>query len=366
MQHRFSQPSAIPSLAVGPSRRLEEHVDALTGWLGALHSSDAFNGTVLIARNGEILFERHCGFAGLDTRIPLTGSSSFSLASLSKPFTALGILLLVQKGRLTLRDKLAQHIPEFAGYSEATIRHLLHHTSGLPDYVELADDYWNEKSLLTMPDLIALFVKHRPRSYFAPGERFEYSNTGYAFLGEILSRVSGTSYPQFMAEEIFKPLGMNDSAAFNLSSKECPLRSRVFGFRMNFGRKASCDLNFLDGMFGDGGIYASAEDLVRWDRALRDGTLIPCDVYRAAYVSGTLNNGMTTGYGYGWEIEPSNVVEHRGQWEGFTAYMRRDLTQHTLLVVLSNVGPAGRVDPVCKELAAFVAGIAWPDDAAAV
>jgi len=94
---------------------------------------------------------------------------------------------------------------------------------------------------------------------------------------------------------------------------------------------------------------------LRSDRALRDGTLIPCDGYRAAYVSGTLNNGMTSGYGYGWEIEPSNVVEHRGQWEGFAAYMRRDLKQHTLLVVLSNVGPAGRVDPVCKELEHFQA-----------
>ena len=350
---------------IGRSRLWEDNVGAVAGWLEALHSSDAFNGTVLIARNGEILFERHCGFADLDSQTPLTGRSSFALASLSKPFTAMAILLLAQKGRLTLRDKLAQHIPEFAGYSDATICHLLHHTSGLPDYIELADDYWDEKSLLTMPDLIALFVKHRPRSYFAPGERFEYSNTGYAFLGEIIARVSGTSYPRFMEDEIFRPLGMTDSAAFNLSSKECPLRSRVFGLRVSFRRKVLCDLNFLDGMFGDGGIYASAEDLVRWDRALRDGTLIPCDVYRQAYVSGTLNNGTTTGYGYGWEIEPSDVVEHLGQWEGFSSYMRRDLKHRTILVVLSNVGPVSRVDPVCKELATFVAGIAWPGAAAA-
>src|SRR5262249_21756529 len=150
---------------------------------------------------------------------------------------------------------------------------------------------------------------------FAPGDRFEYSNTGYALLGEIISRASATDYATFMARQVFEPLGMKDSAAFNLTSRSCPLHRRVFGMQREAdGRKSLCDLICLDGLFGDAGIYSSARDLVRWDAALRDGTLIPTDVYAQAYVSGRLNNGETTGYGFGWQIESPAVVYHWGEW----------------------------------------------------
>jgi CubicO group peptidase (beta-lactamase class C family) len=353
----------LAALPDGPLLSVDESLDRLAGWLGALHSNGAFNGTVLIAKDGNIRFERHYGCADLAGRVPLTGRSSFSLASVSKPFTALGILLLAQAGKLQLDDTLAQHVPEVAFYDRITVRRLLHHTSGIPDHVELADRDWNENVLLTMPDLISLFVKHRPRAYFAAGDEFEYSNTGYAFLGEVIARASRSSYPAFMADAIFKPLGMNDSAAFNLAVKECPLQSRVYGLRRNFGRLVLSDLNLFDGIFGDGGIYASAEDLVRWDAALRAGTLLPREVYEQAYVPGRLNNGETTAYGFGWEILPSNVVDHWGEWEGFAAHVRRDLRQHTLLVALSNLGPAKAVDPICKELAAFVGRLDWSEAA---
>ena len=339
---------------------LDDAKAQLADWLDTLHKAETFNGSVLIAKDGQVCFEQHCGFADIEDRIPLTGHSSYSLASVSKPFTALAILLLAHRGKLTLDDKLSRHIPELAAYDTITVRHLLHHTSGIADHVDLAEEYWNERTVLTTPDLILLFVRHRPRSYFVAGTQFEYSNTGYALLGEIVARASGVSYPEFMAEAIFKPLAMNDSAAFNLSSKSCPLRSRVVGFQRQLGKKVLCDLNFLDGVFGDGGIYSSAEDLMRWDVALRDGALLPPDVYEQAYVSGRLNNGELTGYGFGWEIEPAGVVEHWGEWEGFTAHVRRDLKQRSLLVALSNQGPASTVDPICKELGQLVGRIVWP------
>jgi CubicO group peptidase (beta-lactamase class C family) len=340
---------------------LDDAKARLTDWLDTLHKAETFNGTVLIAKDGQVCFEQHYGFADIEGRVPLTGHSSYSLASVSKPFTALAILLLAHRGKLTLDDKLSQHIPELAAYDAITVQHLLHHTSGVADHVDLAEEHWNSVTLLTTPDLISMFIRHRPPPYFVAGRQFEYSNTGYALLGEIVARASGTSYPEFMAEAIFRPLGMNDSAAFNLSSKSCPLRSRVVGFRRHLGRKVICDLNFLDGVFGDGGIYSSAEDLVRWDAALRDGTLLPPDIYEQAYVSGQLNNGELTGYGFGWEIEPAGVVEHWGEWEGFTAHVRRDLKQRSLLVALSNQGPANTVDPICKELGQLVRRIVWPE-----
>jgi CubicO group peptidase (beta-lactamase class C family) len=328
-------------------------LESLAVWLDALHARAAFNGTVLIAEHGTIRFEKHCGFADIDGTIPLSEHSSFSLASVSKPFTALGIMLLAWKGKLTLDDSVTQHIPRLASYDGITIRHLLHHTSGVPDYMDLTARYWDPAHIFCNVDLIDLIATHGSQPYFAPGQQFEYSNTGYVLLGEIISRASGISFAEFMAQEIFKPLGMNDSVAYNLTSKEYPLRSRVFGMRKrsgNFGKKVLCDLNFLDGVFGDGGIYASARDIVRWDSALRDGTLIPVGVYAEAYVSGRLNNGEETGYGFGWEIEAPSVVSHWGEWQGFTAYVRRNLKTHELLVVLSNLGPAAQVKTMTAEL----------------
>jgi CubicO group peptidase (beta-lactamase class C family) len=351
--------NALPPPPDARSCAADEALHRLRDWLGALHSQGLFNGTVLIARDGAVCFEQHYGFADLDRRVALSAESSFSLASVSKPFTALGILMLAHAGRLALDDRLAQHVPEFSTYGTVTLRHLLHHTSGIPDYVELADDYWDDSKLLTMPDMIALFVQHRPRAYFVPGANFEYSNTGYALLGEVIARTSGQSYPEFLAGAVFRPLGMNDTAAFNLTSKECPLRCRVWGLRRSFGRLVLSDLNFLDGIFGDGGIYASAQDLNRWDAGLRAGTLLPCEFYEQAYVSGRLNDGSATGYGFGWELGSANVVEHWGEWEGFAAHVRRDLRQNVLTVALSNLGPAEVVDPICKEFAAFVGRIDW-------
>ena len=247
----------VPRLTVGRSQPLEKRMELLSSWLDALHARDVFNGTVLIAKDGRICFEAHYGFADVAGLTPLSNRSSFSLASVSKQFTATGIMLLARKGKLTLQDKVAQHIPELAIYREITIRQLLHHTSGMPDHMALAEKYWDPGTILTTSDMIALYREHRPPLDFAPGEKFEYGNAGYVLLGEIISRASGRSYAEFMAAEIFKPLGMNDSAAFNLTSKECPLQARVYGFRKRFvcfGKKVSCDLNYLDGVFGDGGI----------------------------------------------------------------------------------------------------------------
>lgn len=349
-----------PALPDAGALSVDESLEVLARWLDALYSDGVFNGTVLLAKDGEIRFQRHFGYADLAKQVPLTAQSSFALASVSKPFTALGILLLAHQGKLKLDDRLAQYVPEVAVYDRITIRHLLHHTSGIPDYIELADREWPENLLLTMPDMVGMFAKHPPRLYFPVGDMFEYSNTGYAFLGEIIARVSRSSYPAFMAETILKPLGMKNSAAYNLALRECPLPERVYGMRRQAGRVEKSDLNMFDGIFGDGGIYASAEDLVRWDAALRAGTLLPGDEYQQAYVPGRLNNGKATEYGFGWELAQGNVVEHWGEWEGFSAHVRRDLKQNALLVGLSNLGPARAVDPIFIDLADFVGRVAWP------
>jgi CubicO group peptidase (beta-lactamase class C family) len=344
----------VSSLNVTASMPLELRLDLLAKWLAGLHARDTFNGTVLIAKDGKVLFERHLGFADLARTVPLSGQSSFALASVSKQFTAMGVMLLAHRGRLGLDDKVPQHIPELADFRGVSIRQLLHHTSGAPDYLELADKFWPAGRVLATADVVALLARHRPPLYFAPGSRFEYSNTGYLLLAEVVARASATPFAEFMAAEIFAPLGMADSAAFNFASARCPLRARVFGVRRDLERRVDCDLNHLDGVFGDAGIYASAADLVRWDEALRNGGLLPGEIYAEAFRSGELNNGQKTGYGFGWEIDPPDVVWHWGELQGFTAYMRRDLKRRTLLVLLSNVGPPAWLEPLSAELTEFM------------
>jgi len=348
----------IPPLVVDRTLPPDMKTNGVADWLHALYRGNLFSGAVLIAKVGNTCFEGQYGYADLADSTSLTRHSSFSIASLSKQFTAMAMLMLAHGGRLKLDDAMARYLPELNIYDGITIKHMLHHTSGLPDYMALADKHWDGTRVITARDVVAMLAQFRPSPHFQPGDEFQYNNTGYALLEVILSRVTGLAYPDFMKQEVFDRLGMNDSAAFNLASRECPLRSRVFGFRKSFfGKKVLSDLNYLDGVYGDGGIYSSTSDLVRWDAALRFGTLLPVSVYDQAYVSGKLNSGANTGYGYGWEIISSNVVEHWGNWEGFTAHIRRDLRAHLLLVVLSNLTPYH--DAISNELWDAFSDGAW-------
>ena len=349
--------SGIPDLVADPSLSFHLQLRQAAEWLHGLHQRGVFNGAVLISEDGKVVFEQHYGFADVAETIPLTARSSFSVASVSKQFTGMAMMLLAHRQRLSLDDALAIYAPELTGYRGISIRHLLHHTSGLPDYMALAEAHRDRRTPVTAQDVVGLLQHYAPPVAFRPGDEFEYSNTGYALLETVLTRVSGQSYPDFMRSEIFDRLGMADSSAFNLSSRECSLQQRVFGCRATlagFGRKELFDLNFLDGVYGDGGIYSSARDLARWDQGLRDGVLIPPSVYQQAYVSGRLNNGQATGYGFGWVVVSADVVEHWGEWQAFSALVRRDLGRRTLLVVLSSLAPSSRVDGIAKELSMFV------------
>jgi CubicO group peptidase (beta-lactamase class C family) len=350
----------IPHLVVDRGLPLHVRTNGVADWLHAIYRRNLFSGAVLLARDGKICFERQYGYADLEESTPLTSHSSFSIASLSKQFTATAMMMLAHGGRLSLDDTIADHLPELKTYENITIEQMLHHTSGLPDYMTLADERSDRTTIITARDVVAMLEQFRPPPLFQPGEEFEYSNTGYALLEAILSRLTGFTYPEFMKKEIFDRLSMTDSAAFNLASRECALTSRVFGFRNSFGgfgKRVLCDLNYLDGVYGDGGIYSSTRDLARWDAALRTGALLPVEVYKNAYVSGRLNNGEDTGYGYGWQILSPNVVEHWGNWEGFTAHIRRDLEQQTVLVVLSNLTPYS--DAISNELWGFIGDTMW-------
>ena len=348
--------SRFPQLTIDSDASLDEKMSALTNWHDKLCSRRMHNGTILVAKEGNVLFHRNCGYRESESRKPVTNRSAFNLASASKQFTAMGMMLLAKQGRLSIDDSLDKWLPELDA-PDVTIRHLLHHTAGLADYMALAETHWNSEKLLTFGDLIALFQKYKPPPLFVPGEKFEYSNTGYVLLALIIERAAGTPHTTFMNESIFRPLGMNDSAAFNKLSASDQLPERVFGFRRRFhwfGRRIPNDLNYLDGVAGDGGIYASARDLLKWDQALSEGTLLAAEHYAEAYRSGWTNDGKETGYGFGWQLDHDGKVSHGGGWVGFSSTIVRIPERRLLLVVLDNSSNSDRFWDIAQRLDSLV------------
>ncbi|MRX26723.1 serine hydrolase [Kangiella sp. HZ709] len=310
----------------------DEKVAMLDEWLNNLHSTNQFNGSVLIARDGDIILNKSYGYADLAKKQPLSQQSSFNLASLSKPFTALGVLMLVEEGKLTLDESVVTYLPSI-NYPQITIRHLLNHNSGLPDYMELASQHWEDKNVVfKSSDLLDLYSQHQPELLFKPGDKHKYSNTGYVVLAALIEEVSGMSFEDYMDKKVFIPVGMNDTSVFNLLSDENKLENRVWG---TDGEELN-DLMYLDGVAGDGGIYSTTHDLLKWTIALDSEKLISKELLEEAYSPGKLNSGKSTDYGFGWIVEDKNVYWHNGGWVGFSSLLRKDLNTDSTVIFLDS------------------------------
>ena len=297
-----------------------------------------FNGTVLLARDETILFSRSFGFADFRNHTPLNPETPFQLASISKTFTAAAILLLQEEGGLDIDDPVRKHIPEFP-YEDITVRMLLTHTSGLHNYMYLVERYWKKETPPDNEDMLELFVRHQSGLNFRPGTRFAYSNTGYAFLGLIIERVSGKSYADFLKENIFDPLGMPNTFAYDLHSQEQARSDRAYGFR-RWGRAHLLipDVDH-DGVMGDKGIYSNIIDLYTWDRAINNGELLPEYRWEEASEYTRLANNHPVRYGMGWRLQTfldKKVVHHPGRWNGFRTSFRRYVEDDATLIILTN------------------------------
>ncbi|HLP45447.1 MAG TPA: serine hydrolase domain-containing protein [Candidatus Kapabacteria bacterium] len=305
--------------------------------LNDLNKEGQFNGAVLIAKNGEIVFKKACGIANSETKTPLTTATPFNLASLAKQFTAMGIMILAEKGKLKYDDSIAKYLPELNFYKAITIRRLLNHTGGLSEYSELFEKYrWDTAKTADNDDLIALLKKHLPAPLFGAGSQYLYSNTGYALLASIIQKVSGQPYETFLKQNIFEPLGMRNSFAYNLKMKQSP-GERAKGFIMKNTTPSPFDLTYMDGIMGDGNIYSSAEDLFIWDQALYTEKLVKKATLDQAYTPGRLNDGSLIDYGFGWLLSgDQKSVRHQGAWVGFRTFIYRDLSLKNTLIILDN------------------------------
>lgn len=198
--------------------------------LDSLFVQQKFNGNILIAEKGQIIYTRSYGIANETTKEKLTPKSIFELASCSKQFTAMGIVILKEKGKLNLDDKISKYIPELSNYTEISIKNLLHHTGGLPDYMPIMDTIWDKSKIATNNDIIDIFSKYKPKVLFEPNSKHEYSNTGYVILAIIIERVSGLTYAEFLNEYIFKPLKMKNSFVYNRRLSPKKIKNYAFGY----------------------------------------------------------------------------------------------------------------------------------------
>ncbi len=321
----------------------------LDEYLTAQSTHYRFNGNVLVAENGKIVFQKSYGYADFDSKRLLNDSSVFELASVSKQFTATAILLLKDKGKLKLTDSLRQYFPELP-YSGISIYQMLTHTSGLPDYEEAMNEKWDRTKIAFNNDMIAFLAKEKLPVLFGPGKKWLYSNTAYAILASILEKVSGQSFSEFLAATIFKPLQMNHTRIYNTRrSVKDTIANYGYGFVYNDSLKkhlmpdSVTDLKFviyLDGIQGDGVVNSTTADLLKWDRSVKNHTLLSEATQKEMLKEHAMVDTVKKSYyGFGVFIEKTelgNVISHSGGWPGYTTYLARNVDKDQTFIVLSN------------------------------
>lgn len=301
-----------------------------------LHHYELFNGTVLIAEKGKVLYKKAFGLNAASGS-PLTTTSAFNLASVSKQFYAMMTMMLKERRMLSYDDPVRKHIARFP-YPTVTIRHLLNQTSGLPEYFDIAMGRMTLLDTLTNAGMVDILAERKPALVFEPGSKWEYCNTNYTTLASVIEAVSGMKVEDFLQQYIAKPLKMNDTYIYHLGLKRYPA-SRVFGFKIEGGKRVPDDLIRFDGIVGDGNVYSSVEDLLKWDQALYTEKLVKKATLQEAFTPGRLNNGDKTSYGFGWGVDESGKkLSHTGGWVGFRTIIVRYTDKNQTLIVLDNSG----------------------------
>ena len=315
---------------------------------------------VLVKKHGNMLFERGYGVRDLRSHAKIDRQTNFRLASVTKQFTAMAIMLLVHDGKLHYEDHLNRFFPDFPPYGrDITLRHLLNHTSGLPDYSEIMEQQenggpkWSPEHQIQDEGVLAL-LKAQPAGLFPPGTRWEYSNSGYVVLGLVVAKASGMPYRQFLRKCIFVPLKMNHSVVYQKGIND--IRDRAYGHSQENEKLVETDQSATSATLGDGGIYSNIEDLAKWDEGLTRHTLLSEQEMAPALTAVKLADGSgprwprdahsaDSGeppfvlYGFGWFLDPYQGHArnyHDGGTRGFRTTIQRFLSDGATVVVLSN------------------------------
>ena len=308
---------------------------------------------VLVRKGGRTVFQRGYGVRDLRTFRKIDSRTNFRLASCTKQFTAMATMLLAHDGKLRYDMRLTDIFPDFPDYGRAiTVRHLLTHTSGLPDYEDLMGDTWTASHQIQDEEVLRLLKHAAPK--FASGTSWAYSNSGYVLLGLIVARISGAPFPQFLHDRIFQPLHMTGSVAYVKGKNTVP--NRAFGHTKENGRFIESDQSGTSATLGDGGIYSNIDDLAKWDAALQNHSLLSQEEMRAAWQPVTLadgsephwpkipgddnlNPGKLVSYGFGWFLDTYKTharMWHFGSTMGFRTAVERFTQERLTIIILCN------------------------------
>lgn len=302
---------------------------------------DLFNGSILVTEHKKLIYNKSFGYSNIETMEELNDNSIFNLASLTKQFTAMAIMILFERNKLSYEDELAKYIPELKPIANRiTVRHLLNHTSGLPEYLEENICHAG----ITNQEVIN-FVINSEKLFFKPGEQYSYCNTGYVLLAIIVERISKQTYHKFLEENIFKPLLMDNSFVYEINKRG--IKNLVIGYKED---KTIDKYEIFT--YGDGNIYSTLQDIFKWEQSLYTEKLVNAITLEEAFKKCKLNNGNDANYGFGWNIsESKKVVYHRGGWAGANTSITRYIDNQNAIIILSNFTPPNNANMFLMESA---------------
>lgn len=339
--------------------QLEPTIDSI---MSAKYAKEGPGATILIAKEGEILFKEAYGMANLELQVPMQPENVFEIGSITKQFTSVAILMLMEEGKLGLQDDIRKYIPDYPRGKEAiTIHHLLNHTSGIKSYTEIESFFARAREDMEPLELIDVFKNEEMD--FQPGEQYHYNNSAYILLGYIIESVSGMSYADFVESRIFKKLGMNNSY---YGSHSEVIKNRASGYQPSESGYRNADYLSLTLPYAAGSIMSCVDDMLLWQQALHNNALISEESKTLAFTNYTLNNGKPIHYGYGFsvdEIKGISTIEHGGGIFGYESYGVYAPAEDVYVIVLSNSNGNSPTDATIK-IAAHVLGKPFPSNRA--
>jgi len=292
-----------------------------------------FNGGILIAKNGVPLYEKYVGYSDLRTKDPLTDSTPIHIASTSKTFTAVAVLQLVQEGKLSLDDSIQRFFPGLP-YQGVTVKMLLSHRSGLPNYLYFMEKAkWDKTKQVTNNDMLQVLYTEQPGKYYQPGKRFSYCNTNFVLLALIIEKITGKPFPQYMKERFFTPLQMKHTFVFTLADMGKVVSS------YNYNNTVWVN-DYLEGTYGDKNVYSTPRDLLKWDQALYTDQLIRKSLLDTAFMPNSNERPSVHNYGLGFRMlnlkNGKKVIYHFGRWHGFNSAFARLTEEKATIIILGN------------------------------
>jgi CubicO group peptidase (beta-lactamase class C family) len=314
---------------------ISEDLQLVDSLFSAYSGTTVPGASLVVIRDGQVMIRSAYGMADVEHHVAATPETDYRLASVSKQFTAMAVMLLAQDGKLRYDQSVRDFLPELpAAAQSVTVRHLLNHTSGLWDYEDLIPE--SRTTQLDDRDVLGLLAP-KDSLYFAAGSQYRYSNSGYVLLGLIVARRSGMTFPEFLRARIFQPLGMGATVAHVQRSDTVP--RRAYGYSPRGGTFVQTDQSVTSATLGDGGIYSNVDDMVRWDQALSGSGLVDSTTLAMATTPPQLPGGATTEYGFGWFIDRyrgERRWRHTGETSGFRNAILRFPSRRLTIIILTN------------------------------